>query len=73
MSSSETKYQFVAKSFILRPNFNSSPNIWLCESFEFQLEDNVWDDFGGSDDHIVLHLCGEYKEQLVIWGYQKVT
>ncbi|KAK3184893.1 hypothetical protein Dsin_032179 [Dipteronia sinensis] len=32
------------------------------------LEDKVWDDFGGSDDHIVLHLSGEYKEQLVIWG-----
>ncbi|KAK0589223.1 hypothetical protein LWI29_011222 [Acer saccharum] len=30
----------------------------LCDSFEFQLEDNVWDDFGGSDDHIVLHLNG---------------
>ncbi|KAL5854918.1 hypothetical protein ACOSQ4_004720 [Xanthoceras sorbifolium] len=38
-----------------------------CEIFEFQLEDNVWDDFGESDDHIVLHLS-EYKEQFVTWG-----
>ena len=33
-----------------------------------QLEDNVWDEFGASDDHIVPHTVDEYGAQFKVQG-----
>ncbi|XP_054803533.1 protein LNK1-like isoform X3 [Prosopis cineraria] len=34
----------------------------------YELEDNVWDEFGENDDHIVPHAGDERKEQFAIQG-----
>ncbi|XVF01590.1 hypothetical protein REPUB_Repub04eG0101500 [Reevesia pubescens] len=34
----------------------------------YELEDNVWDEFGASDDHIVPHTVDEYGAQLKVQG-----
>ncbi|KAE8660978.1 Dentin sialophosphoprotein-related, putative isoform 2 [Hibiscus syriacus] len=37
----------------------------------YELEDNVWDDFGDTDDHIVPHTADEYGAQLKVQGNSK--
>ncbi|GMJ06777.1 NIGHT LIGHT-INDUCIBLE AND CLOCK-REGULATED GENE 1 [Hibiscus trionum] len=37
----------------------------------YELEDNVWDDFGDTDDHIVPRTTDEYSAQLKVQGGSK--
>ncbi|KAG2705115.1 hypothetical protein I3760_05G037200 [Carya illinoinensis] len=38
-------------------------DVYMCE-----LEDNLWDDFGGSDDHIVPHHGNECEDRIAVQG-----
>ncbi|XP_022744264.1 protein LNK1-like isoform X2 [Durio zibethinus] len=40
----------------------------MSDLFMYELEDNVWDEFGASDDHIVPHAVDEYGAQFKVQG-----
>ncbi|KAK4271248.1 hypothetical protein QN277_019967 [Acacia crassicarpa] len=40
----------------------------MSNFYTYELEDNVWNEFGENDDHIVPHAVDEQKEQFLIQG-----
>ncbi|XP_038684523.1 protein LNK1-like isoform X2 [Tripterygium wilfordii] len=52
------EFQLSGKSYDLLGKFG-----FLWSSFAFKFEDSAWDEFGGSDDHIVPHPTGGYVNQ----------